>query len=53
MATLQRLEAGQTIIFGGNQTTTVPASLAEAFVDGDRLVVVNDTGELKIGRAHV
>lgn len=62
---LQRLEPGQTIVFGGNRSTTVPAPLAEAFVEGDRLVVVNDTGDLihvpaseweiateAVGRAH-
>ncbi len=43
---LQRLEPGQTIVFGGNRTTEVPGALAAAFVDGDRLVVVNDTGDL-------
>jgi glutamate-5-semialdehyde dehydrogenase len=46
MALLQRLEPGQTIIYGGNRTTTVPADVAAAFVEGDRLVVVNDTGDL-------
>ncbi len=34
------------IVFGGNRTTEVPAALAEAFAEGDRLVVVNDTGDL-------
>lgn len=43
---LRSLEAGQTIIFGGNQTTSVPAELAAAFAEGDHLVVVNDTGDL-------
>lgn len=43
---LRSLEPGQVIIFGGNQTTTVPPELATAFVEGDRLVVVNDTGDL-------
>ncbi len=33
-------------MFGGNRTVEVPAELAAAFVDGDRLVVVNDTGDL-------
>lgn len=46
MGILQRLEAGQTIVFGGNQSTTVPAQLAAEFVPGDRLLVVNDTGDL-------
>lgn len=65
MGMLQRLEPGQTIVFGGNRTTQVSAELASAFVDGDRLVVVNDTGDLihvpasewnlaneAVGRAH-
>lgn len=43
---LTSLQAGQAIIFGGNQVTTVPADLADSFKSGDRLVVVNDTGAL-------
>lgn len=43
---LTSLQAGQPILFGGNQVTAVPAELAEAFVEGDRLVVVNDSGAL-------
>ncbi len=43
---LTSLEPGQTIIFGGDRTTTVPPELAAAFVAGDRLIVVNDTGAL-------
>ena len=43
---LRSLEPGQNIIFGGNQTTEVSPELAAAFVEGDRLVVVNDTGDL-------
>lgn len=43
---LRSLEPGQTIIYGGNRTATVSAALASAFVEGDRLVVVNDTGAL-------
>ena len=43
---LRSLEPGQVIIFGGNQTTEVSSELAGAFVQGDRLVVVNDTGDL-------
>jgi len=62
---LRSLEPGQTIIYGGNRTATVSAALASAFVEGDRLVVVNDTGALihipeqewqtatnAVGRAH-
>ena len=46
MADLQELEAGMPIVWGGNQVTTVPAALAEAFTAGDRLVVVQTTGDL-------
>lgn len=45
-ARLTSLEAGQTIVFGGDRTTQVSAELAEAFVDGDRLVVVQEDGSL-------
>ena len=43
---LVTLEAGQQIVFGGNRVTTVPAELAAAFVAGDRLLVVQETGDL-------
>ena len=43
---LHSLEAGMAIPFGGNQITVVPPELAEAFTSGDRLVVVQDTGDL-------
>lgn len=43
---LTDLEAGMPIVFGGNRVTRVPGELAEAFSDGDRLVVVQDTGAL-------
>lgn len=43
---LRSLVPGQIIIYGGNQTAAVSAELAGAFVEGDRLVVVNDTGDL-------
>lgn len=43
---LESLTAGQTIVFGGDRTTTVPESLAAAFQAGDRLVVVQETGDL-------
>ncbi len=59
------LQAGQPIVFGGNRLTRVSAELAEAFTEGDRLVVVADTGDLlhipavewetatgAVGRAH-
>lgn len=43
---LSELQAGQPIIFGGNQVTRVSPELADAFDPGDRLVVVADTGDL-------
>ena len=43
---LTKLEAGMPIVYGGNRLVTVPEDLAEAFIDGDRLVVVQDTGDL-------
>ncbi|MCP3987466.1 MAG: aldehyde dehydrogenase family protein [Actinomycetia bacterium] len=59
------LQAGQPIVFGGNRVTRVSAELAAAFTEGDRLVVVADTGDLlhipaaewetatvAVGRAH-
>ncbi|MEP4651347.1 MAG: aldehyde dehydrogenase family protein, partial [Ilumatobacter sp.] len=45
-STLESLTAGQAIVFGGNRVTTVPPELAAAFAPGDRLVVVQDTGDL-------
>ncbi len=62
---LESLTAGTPIVFGGNRVATVPAALAEAFAAGDRLVVVQTTGDLlhvpgdvwdiataAVGRAH-
>lgn len=43
---VERLEAGQRILFGGNRWTTVGDDLAKAFAPGDRLVVVHETGDL-------
>ena len=43
---LESLAAGQSIVFGGDRVTTVTDSLAEAFRAGDRLVVVQETGDL-------
>lgn len=34
------------VVFGGNRVARVPRELAEVFEDGDRLVVVQDTGAL-------
>ena len=44
--TLDRLEAGMPIPYGGDRLTRVPAELAAAFRPGDRLVVVQETGDL-------
>jgi len=43
---LTRLEAGMPIVYGGNRMVTVGEDLARAFEEGDRLVVVQDTGAL-------
>ena len=45
-ATLASLTAGERIVFGGDRVTVVSAELAAAFVAGDRLVVVHETGDL-------
>lgn len=62
---LDKLEAGQIVPFGGDRFTRVPAALARDFAPGDRLIVVQDTGDLlhvpaavhtvardAVGRAH-
>ncbi len=43
---LESLTAGQAIVFGGDQVSIVPQALADAFRAGDRLVVVQETGDL-------
>lgn len=43
---LTKLEAGMPIVYGGNRVATVDQDLASAFQEGDRLVVVQDTGAL-------
>ena len=43
---LASLTVGMPIVWGGNQVTTVSDELAAAFVEGDRLIVVQDTGDL-------
>jgi len=43
---LERLEAGQPIVFGGNRVAYVTPELAEAFAPGDHLIVVQETGDL-------
>ncbi len=43
---LEALTPGQTVVFGGDRITTVDTTLAAAFRAGDRLVVVQETGDL-------
>ena len=43
---LTALEAGMPIVYAGNQVTRVSADLAAAFRPGDRLLVVQATGDL-------
>ncbi len=45
-AHLLRLEAGQPIPFGGDRVAVVDSDLAAAFEPGDRLVVVQQSGDL-------
>jgi glutamate-5-semialdehyde dehydrogenase len=45
-ARLERLTAGMPIPFGGDRVTHVPEALAAAFEPGDRLIVVQETGDL-------
>lgn len=46
MTQLGRLSAGQELVYGGDRVTMVPAELAAAFTAGDRLVIVQNTGDL-------
>ena len=46
MTQLTQLVEGQMLIYGGDRCTTVPRDVARAFVAGDRLVIVQDTGDL-------
>ena len=43
---LTKLVAGMPIPFGGDRVTHVPEALAAAFRPGDRLIVVQETGDL-------
>ncbi len=43
---LTSLTAGMAIPFGGDRVARVPETLAAAFQPGDRLIVMQDTGEL-------
>ncbi len=46
MIQLTELTEGQRLVYGGDRVSVVPADLARAFVAGDRLVIVQDTGDL-------
>ncbi len=46
MIQLTELTEGQPLVYGGDRVSVVPAGLARAFTAGDRLVIVQDTGEL-------
>ena len=43
---LEHLTAGMAIPFGGDRVTYVSEALAEAFAPGDRLIVVQESGDL-------
>jgi len=43
---LEKLTAGQIVPFGGDKVARVSDSLAAAFRAGDRLIVIQDTGDL-------
>lgn len=45
-STLEQLSAGMPIVYGGNRVTHVSEELAAAFSPGDRLIVVQTTGDL-------
>ena len=51
--TLTRLVDGQEIPFGGDRVAVVSAELAERFVEGDQLIVVQSTGALLLIPAAV
>lgn len=46
MDRLERLDPGMPIVYGGDRVAYVPAALAAAFQPGDRLIVVQATGDL-------
>jgi glutamate-5-semialdehyde dehydrogenase len=43
---LTQLTAGTPVIYAGNRVTQVPAEIADRFRPGDRIVVVQETGDL-------
>lgn len=46
MTQLTQLTEGQALVYGGDRVTIVSAELARAFTAGDRLVIVQDSGDL-------
>lgn len=46
MEKLEQLTAGMPIVYGGNNVVHVSAELADAFMPGDRVIVLQDTGDL-------
>ncbi len=46
MTELTELIEGQLLVYGGDKVTEVPADLARAFTAGDRLVIVQASGDL-------
>jgi len=46
MTKLTQLTEGQTLVYGGDRLAVVSAELAESFTEGDRLVIVQETGDL-------
>ena len=46
MTQLIQLEAGMPIVYGGDRVTKVSEELADAFCEGDRLIVVQTSGDL-------
>ena len=46
MTQLTKLTEGQVLVYGGDRITVVSADLAGAFAPGDRLVIVQGTGDL-------
>src|SRR5690348_9848311 len=64
-APLTAVTAGMPIVFGGDRVTSAPADIAARFAPGDRLLVVQETGDVllvpaeqqrvaaaAVGRAH-
>lgn len=43
---LARVPRGMPVLYGGNRVTTVPDSVADAFAPGDRLIVIQTTGDV-------